>query len=227
MIHVHLDRFTAALGAALAFAVSPLAAQAGASSTFDTDADGWSAMGDYTGAPVTWLPTGGNPDGNIQIVDAVIGGVTYFVAPAKFLGNQSMSFGQTLSFDLKQHISGGPNPFDAADVILGGGGLTLVMSTAENPAFDAWTHYSVSLMAGDWHVGTLGGAVATDEQIQSALGSLNLLHIRAEYQTGPDTDYLDNVVLAAVPEPATVALMLGGVGLLVLRIRRDRMPREA
>lgn len=224
MILPHVDRFAAALGAALTLAASPLVAQAAVSSTFDTDADGWSALGDFTGAPVTWLPTGGNPDGNIAIQDAVLGGVTYFVAPAKFLGDQSLSFGQTLSFDLKQHISGGPNPFDASDVILGGGGLTLVMSTDQNPAYDAWTHYSVALTAGAWHVGTLGGALASDAQIQSVLGSLNTLQIRAEYQTGPDTDYLDNVVLAAVPEPTTVLLMLSGLGLLVWRVRHDRTP---
>lgn len=221
----HPLRIIAVLGAALTVASSPLVAHATVSSTFDIDADGWSAVGDFVGAPVTWLPSGGNPDGNIQIEDAVLGGVTYFVAPAKFLGDQSAAFGQTLSFDLKQHITGGIDQFNASDVILAGGGLTLVLDTSVNPAFDAWTHYSVSLAEGDWHVSTLGGAVASGAQIQAVLGNLGALHIRAEFQTGPDTDYLDNVVLAAVPEPATAALWLGGLVLLAWCARRSSAVR--
>jgi len=213
-------KITALLGAALTIAAAPFAAQATVSSTFDIDADGWTAAGDFTGAPVTWLSTGGNPGGTIEINDAVLGGVTYFVAPAKFLGNQSGAFGQTLSFDLQQHISGGSNQFNERDVILSGGGLTLVLDTAVNPAFDAWTHYSVPLAAGAWRVSALNGVLASDTQIQTVLGSLSALNIRAEFQTGADTDYLDNVVLAAVPEPATVALWLGGLGLLGWRARQ-------
>jgi hypothetical protein len=112
---------------------------ADASSYFDTNAEGWSAIGDFA-VPVTWIASGGNPGGNIDLVDGVSGGVMYFVAPAKFLGNQSSAFGQPLSFDLKQHISGSPNPFDDTDVLLAGGGLTLALNTESNPAFDAWTH---------------------------------------------------------------------------------------
>jgi hypothetical protein len=194
---------------------------AGPTSYFDTDAEGWTALGDFA-VPVTWGAVGGNPGGNISVVDSVSGGVMYFVAPAKFLGNQLAAFGQTLSFDLKQHISGGPNPFDAVDVLLAGAGLTLVLDTAVNPAFDAWTHYSVDLSSGAWHLSSLGGAVATDEQIKTALGSLSALQIRAEYQTGSDTDYLDNVVLATVPEPTTLALALTGLAVLGWRTRRGR-----
>jgi hypothetical protein len=194
---------------------------AGPTSYFDTDAEGWTALGDFA-VPVTWVAAGGNPGGNISVVDSVSGGVMYFVAPAKFLGDQLAAFGQTLSFDLKQHISGGPNPFDAIDVLLAGGGLTLVLDTAANPAFDAWTHYSVDLSSGAWHVSSLGGAVATNAQIKAALGSLSALQIRAEYQTGSDTDYLDNVVLATVPEPTTFALALAGLAVLGWHTRNGR-----
>ena len=52
------------------------------------------------------------------------------------------------------------------------------------------------------------------------LGSLTGLQIRAEYQTGDDTDYLDNVALAAVPEPTPAALLFAGLSLLAWRARR-------
>jgi len=195
---------------------SPVAA--GPASYFDSDAEGWSALGDFA-VPATWVASGGNPDGNISVVDSVSGGVIYFVAPSKFLGNQLAAFGQTLSFDLKQHTLAS-NQFNAVDVSLAGGGLTLVLDTAVNPAFDAWTHYGVDLSSGPWRVSSLGGAVATDGQIKTALGSLSHLQIRAEYQTGADTDYLDNVVLETVPAPTTLALLLFGLTALGWRTRR-------
>jgi alkaline phosphatase D len=86
------------------FAIVGLAAASTASaaitSTFDIDSDGWSAIGD-SAAPVQWVAAGGNPGGHIEILDAVLGGVTYFQAPAKFLGNKSAALGTALTFDLR------------------------------------------------------------------------------------------------------------------------------
>ena len=164
------------------------------SSTFDTDAEGWVAAGDFA-APLTWSATEGNPGGTVSILDATIGGVTYFVAPAKFLGNHSDSYGKTLTFDLRQVI-GAPNQFDSDDVLLFGAGLTLAYDTPVNPAVDgSWTSYTVPLSEAGWHVGGIGGVAATQTEMQSVLAALTGLRIRAEYQTGGDTDFLDNVNL--------------------------------
>jgi Laminin B (Domain IV) len=186
-------------------------ASAAITSTFDADSDGWSAIGDFA-APVQWVAAGGNPGGHIEIPDAVLGGVTFFVAPAKFLGDKSVAIGSALTFDLQQLISGGANQFDDSDVTLSGNGITLVYNLPSNPAIGSWTSYSVPLTASGWTVNTLGGAAASDAQFQQVLAALTQLRIRAEYQTGPDTGLLDNVSL--VPEPTSVAMLL--LGLLIL-----------
>jgi laminin B (domain IV) len=134
--------FTAGV-AILLFVAYPLRAAA-TISTFNTDTEGWSAVGDVAG-PVTWLSSGGNPAGHIELTDQVIGGVTYFVAPAKFHGNYSSAYGTSLTFDLRQSYTGSPNQFDDSDVILVGGGLTLVFDTPMNPANNGWTLYNVPL----------------------------------------------------------------------------------
>lgn len=184
---------------------------AAAVSTFDTDAEGWYAQGDSQG-PLAWVATGGQPGGHVQIDDLTTGGVTYFMAPAKFLGNQSGAYGSLLRFDLMQVYPGGANQFNAVDVGLQGGGLSLVYDTAANPANGSWTAYAVPLTAGAWHVSALNGAVASEAQLRAALASLSALAIRAEYQTGADVGHLDNVSL--VPEPAPSVMLLGGLAAL-------------
>src|SRR5437763_2696652 len=180
-------------------------------STFDTDSEGWTAVGDVAG-PVTWLATGGH--GHIELTDQVLGGVTYFVAPAKFHGDHSAAYGTSLTFDLRQSYPGSPNQFDDSDVILTSGGLTLVFNTPVNPSNNSWTSYDIFLndLSG-WHVSTLLGALATQAQIQATLANVTDFRIRAEYQPGPDTDSLDNVFLfspsSSVPDVGSTFSLLG------------------
>ena len=193
-----------------------------ATSTFDAGAEGWTVAGDVA-TPVQWFADSGNPGGHIRAVDAARGGVTYFQAPDAYLGDQSGAINTSLSFDLQQTISGSPNQANTSDVVLVGGGLTLVFDTAMNPNIGTWSHYDVPLTAQLWHVSTLRGPAATDEQFSQVLSNLDTLQIRAEYQTGRDTGHLDNVVL--VPEPQSWAMLLFGLGIIIimsgqLRIRQ-------
>lgn len=204
---------------ALAFLFSASLPALAVTSTFDTDAEGWSAQGDIEG-PLTWSATGGNPGGNVFIDDLTTGGVTYFVAPALFLGNFAGAFGSQLTFDLMQRYPGGPNQFDAEDVILSGGGLTVVYDTANNPVNNGWTSYSVPLSAAGWRLNTLSGIAPTEEQFLAVLSNLSSLRIRAEYQTGADVGHLDNVAL--VPEPTTVLMLLSGIGCVAFAARRKQ-----
>jgi Laminin B (Domain IV) len=166
------------------------------SNTFNTGAGGWKAAGDFA-VDVTFTPTGGNPDGNIYIGDAVKGGTTYFVAPAKYHGDHSDTYGQSLTFDLRQVI-GSPDQFNDDDVILADSGLTLAYNTPHNPALNgSWTSFTVPLTESGWHVGSIAGTAATQSQFKNVLAAITNLRIRAEYQNGADTDYLDNVYLNA------------------------------
>lgn len=193
------------------------AAEATIASTFDTDADGWLVVdllynGDYLAPITTFAPSyadGGNPGGHIAASDPSDQSF-FFQAPARFLGNLGAYYGGTLAFD--QRVSPtSPEWREDPDVILGGGGLQLLYRGAANPGGD-WTSFSVSLSESGWHVGSLSGPAPTAEQFNTVLGDVSILRIRGEYIIGViETTSLDNVVLTAVPEPGTWALMVGGL----------------
>src|SRR5262249_7306754 len=128
-----------------------------------------------------------DPDGSLAV-----GNTQYWMAPAKFLGNQSAAYGGSLSFDLTQTPIN--NPFSQEDVILVGGGMTLVDNTPNIPG-STWTSYHVSLLETGWKLNNHAGPAATQAQMMTVLSSLTALYIRGEYQLGPDTEGLDNVVL--------------------------------
>lgn len=181
--------------------LAPLAALAAcdvvepkAESGFEADADGWTIAGDAQADAVApdYAGTGGNPDGLISAVDDAVGGVWYFVAPAKYLGDNAAIAGLTLRFDLQVEETP-PSPFDDVDVKLTGGGITLVFDTPENPVGGEWTTYDVPLTAAGFTVDELGGTAATDDDVAAVLGATEELWIRGEFNDGPDTGKLDNV----------------------------------
>lgn len=163
------------------------------SSTFDDDADGWGVIGDPTTPDPVHVVEGDN--GFIRVTDGAAGLDMYWVAPEKFLGDRSDYVGGTLEFDLRQAGSG--SQYDATDVILEGGGHTLHFDTASNPG-TTFTPYEIELAEGaGW---TDGGEPVAADVLAEVLGDVTALHIRAEYQDGPDVGDLDNVTLVA---PAT------------------------
>lgn len=179
-------------------------------SDFATGIDGWSFAGDVK--EFRNVDPGGNPGGYLEIVDYASGDTCYFVGADKFLGDKLAFHGGTLDFDLRQ--SSITSQFDDADVIITGGGLSLVLNTTFNPGVD-WTAYQVTLDSSfDWRIATLTGAVATDDQIRQVLADLTELRIRAEYVVGADTDGLDNVVMSA-PDANVRLLSDGTTGVLL------------
>lgn len=169
-------------------------------STFDTDADGWTALDSNTGSTPAYQATGGNPGGFIQVFDAVAGTATFYVAPSKFLGDKSAYAGGTIAFDLQVSIT--PNS-NTAGVRLTGGGLVLAKLIATTvgglPAVaPGWTHYSFQLNDTEgWRITSPStGSLATAEQIQTVLSNLTEVAINGEYSTtSDDGGGLDNFVM--------------------------------
>lgn len=192
----------------LIFAVLPLAAVlcfvgcedddddglAPITSTFDTDADAWRTTDGATLSPLpTFVATGGNPGGFIRGVDGD-GSYWYWDAPGKFLGNRLSSYGRILSFDLRQHRTDSPAG-ERPDIILTGpGGTQLVYNTAPSPGSN-WTSYSVVLVETAGWLLQSDSSAATRSLMQTVLGALTRLRIRAEFRSGVDTNDLDNALL--------------------------------
>jgi len=196
--------------------VAGASASATVMSTFDIDGEAWTTFADAEN--LTYSAAGGNPGGAVRAEDVGNGQIWYWQAPAKFLGDQSGAWGGSLSFDLIQGSLS--RQLNEDDVILIGGGLTIVFDTASNPEL-TWTDYSIDFTdTAGWTLNTTGGSVASAAQIQTVLGSLETLRIRGEYVNGTTNDYtlLDNVILT--PEPASLALL--SLGALAMHDRRRR-----
>lgn len=166
------------------------------SSTFDSNADGWTASDSQTGPAPAYEASGGNPGGFISVIDAVAGTATYFNAPAKFLGNRSSYHGGILAFDLQVDVT--PNSSTAGVRLTSSLGVVLVKLLPQLPAVaPGWSSYQFTLdESEEWRVGSVTGLVATATEIQAVLSSLAQLQINGEYSTvSNDGGGLDNVML--------------------------------
>jgi gliding motility-associated-like protein len=177
-------------------------------SDFNTNNDGWQAtdspLGGFNGS--TYRATGGNPNGHISAKDILPLSTMYFVAPAKFLGNKSWAYNNSLSFDLKVETG---TAFSVDDVIIEGNGVILVFDI--DVPTTAWKTYTCPFNENSgWKVGTRNGATATKAQLQSVLCNISRLWIRAEYFNNFlafDEGFLDNVnlgITACTPDVNTL-----------------------
>ena len=196
--------------------ISGDAARAG--SGFESSAEDWTIIGDAqkSSAKPDYYGTGGNPDGLISAVDDVAGGVWFFQAPAKYLGNASSTYGHYIEFDLK--TTDVSSLFDDFDVVLAGNGITLgyYFASPRDPGTNTWTSYKVQLgeTAGwvkisDYDYNTFGAnfdsstlsftglTEPSQAEFQSVLSNLTQFLIRGEFNNGSDTGYLDNVRFGA------------------------------
>lgn len=166
------------------------------SSHFKKDSENWTIKGDAQGesADPTYSPEGGVADGFIHAKDDAAGGVWYFSAPEKYLGNKKDFYGRTLSYALFQKPRK-DSQFDSPDIVLTNGENQVYYLVGDYPD-TTWTYYEVKISADkEWYFGHKGKEVATEEQIKSVLSNLEKFWIRGEYRSGADWGGLDEVVI--------------------------------
>lgn len=138
-------------------------------------------------------------------------GSTFTVAPAAFHGDWSGLVGNgALSFDMRLleiPSSGNTLPYE---VRVGGAGGQLVWTAPGPTSTTDWLTHTVAIDEGSWTV--LSGSFA------GAMANVNDLRIRVRLFDNVEPGIrlgIDNVVLAPVPEPASMSVLaLGALGLL-------------
>jgi len=169
-------------------------------SPLTSDDEDWTVYGvDVSNAQHS--ATGGNPDGYISASQpAASSELWYFEAPSSYHGNQQAALGQALSFDLK--VDGAVDVSSDLGVIIAGGGLQIYAPLGSAPN-TTWATKAILLStAGGWKVddgdGNLGNDVlATDDQIETTLGSVISLKIGGKFRSAAGaTTSLDNPSLA-------------------------------
>jgi hypothetical protein len=195
------------------------------SSTFDAGAEGWvTADGDSpdnqstTGMPL-YLDTAGNGGGFVT-PPLIWRGDAFFVAPDKFLGDQSDKAGSGfVSVDRRfyEPAFGGAVLQDdfAVDLTMTGASMTLAVDLAPVPLL-SWGTQSVSFSeAGGWfHLDT--GVAANDTEIAAVLASLEDIRVRGNLVEAGGRIGMDNFSL--VPTPGSV-LLFAASGVLMRRRR--------
>ncbi len=135
------------------------------------------------------------------------------------LGDWSSYRGGTLSFDARNASDPGatdPDWSHFGETTFAGAGLSVTQDlvAAGQPAADGqWHHFTVQLT--DAHFGA---------NLPLVLAALSSATLNVEFHQTFGTDYetveLDNIRVAAVPEPASAVLWLAGAAALGWRLRR-------
>lgn len=229
----------------LALTLWGLEAHAAISSSFDTDADGWTGMTfnnqgvlvNNTLPGFNYHPAGGNPGGYISTLDPGSTQAARLGAPSKFLGDQSVFMGGSLSFDLTIDRSGPVDQDPPPLLLLQNGSASLLYIDSPVPSIGVWTSYAVPLapvvptvpFGAGWYAFAAGNPLSARAALQSDFDAVfaNITHfsITGEFINDGDnfdTVGLDNVVLQAVPIPPSLPLLLGALVGVIVTGRRQR-----
>ncbi|XP_063074979.1 laminin subunit gamma-2 [Engraulis encrasicolus] len=160
-------------------------------STFEQGKEAWRAATAQGEAPSVfrWSETHG--DLEVRSKDFM---PTYFYAPPSFLGNQALSYGQTLSFSLR--LDRGVRRPSGNDVVLEGAGLKVAASLGDLRTIVpcakkiTYTFRLDELPGSKWQPGL------SSLQFQKLLSNLTAIKIRGTFGEN-GRGYLDNVILVS------------------------------
>lgn len=186
---------------------------------FETDAQGWRRANFNTASltledvgPAVW-----NSGGYIEGADFAT--YAFHVSPELGGLNLSGAYGGRFSLDYSSAAANNPllpNPFLV--VTNGTGAIYRTQNFAGTGTFGSYG-YALDTTGG-WLYGTTltNSAPATEAQIRGVLASVTRIGVTADVSSGPEFTRVDNVRIAAVPEPASLVAV--SLGLLALRRRR-------
>lgn len=191
-----------------------LSTHAQITSTFDVDADGWTLTDNNNTDPqtVNYFSAGGNPGGYVSATKTSSGQPYFWTSPSKFGGNISyFSYGQDLTFDLQiDHVATIHGAAGDVQLRLASGSI-LALNLPTFPAqAPAWSSFTVRLdETAGWHVGSIGGPVATRAQLLQYLSGVGSFKINIKYNSSVSTftGAIDNVVLnqRTIPAAPTIS----------------------
>jgi len=183
----------------IAVLVGQVTAVADVSSTFDSDLDGWTLVGNPT---LSHQATNGNPGGFARYDDTPGPlGDGWIVAPPKFLGNWTSLDGVgQLSWDHRILSPGeGETLLNGQARISGPGGIAVYYSGVVFTTL--WQTFTAPLEESAW--------IMTAGSWDALLSNVTDLRIRIEsaHNDGPalDVDGIDNVSLSSEPTPACIS----------------------
>ena len=173
-------------------------------SSFDTDAEGWTVFGDAQGPSDDPTYDGGA----LRATDDQSGGTWSWQAPESFLGNKIHLHERDLLFRLK--VDDTRIPYDDDDIVLAGNEVTLVydLPSPRQPS---------GPVTGFGWMSRLPGSIAIPRcapqwrRYVEVLADVRQLLIRGEFRVGGDTGWLDDVIFGA--EPLARIVPSGGRGI--------------
>lgn len=230
---MRIQTFSASALLMLAGAAAQAATPLPPAATFNADAEGWVVV-DFPSSSAQYISpgkdelepnhfAGGGANGGYIGFPDPSSDSFFFSAPAGFVGDWSDYFGGRLRYTQKVTAPAGFGAWRGdPDVVLVSNGRALLFQHPDNPG-SGWTSFSAALNGTGWHYDLPGGAPVSAADFRQALGNVSALYLRGEYIAGVvETTALDNVAITPVPEPETYAMLLAGLGLVGLAVRRHR-----
>ena len=186
-----------------------------AASDFEVNADGWVGTNSDGGSETILYLSGGatsNSIGHINLTESSQDNATsFFVAPAKFLGDQRAAYNGWLTFNLRQNKTANLDHNRLAILGSGSNYLTFELTSVGTN----WQSYALPLNENSgWHLTVAtnfpdaSNPLATRDDFLRVLGALEVLMVRGEFSgNNNNAGDLDDVVLLGQPSGPTNAVV--------------------